>query len=307
MNPAIKSYDAALVRNATYASVSVATILIFVKFFSWWMTDSVSLQATLIDSLLDAAASLINMFAVRRAQRPATEKYRFGHGKAEAIAALGQSLFIAASALWLIREAIQRLINPIPLVETNIGIVVMILAMILTYILVRYQTKVVALTGSAAIKADSLHYRSDLLINAGVILSLVGTAISGVDWLDPLAGAIIAAYILHTAWTITSEAFYILMDGELPEEIRQKVISIAIDQPDVLGVHELKTRSSGLKNFIQLHLELNGEITLSQAHIIADRVEKAILKEFPLSEVIIHEDPKNLFEPHRAKVYEADT
>lgn len=299
-----KNYDAKLVRYATYASVSVATILIILKLGTWWITNSISLLATLIDSILDVAASLINMFAVRRAQLPATAFYRFGYGKLEAIAALGQSLFISLSAMWLIYEATDRIVHPHVVENTLVGVIIMIIAIILTIFLIQFQSRVITQSNSTAIKADSLHYRSDLLINGGVIISLGITKFFNLHEFDAITGIIISIYILYTAWSIVKEAFYILMDRELPEDLREKIKKLALKQSEVKGIHELKTRSSGLKNFIQLHLELDGNITLNQAHAIADRVEKDILAELPQSEVIIHEDPRNLFEEHRLKTYE---
>ncbi|MEN8237154.1 MAG: cation diffusion facilitator family transporter [Pseudomonadota bacterium] len=287
---------ARLVRYASYASVSIAIVLIFGKCVGWWMTQAVSLQATLIDSLLDAAASAINVVAVRHAQRPANKKYRFGHGKVEAIAALGQSIFIAGSACWLLYEAASRLVHPQFVQETLIGIWVMVFAMILTLGLILFQNYVVARTNSAAIRADSLHYRSDFLINGGVIISLVASEWFASSWVDPVVGALIAIYILHTAWTIVAEASGILMDRELGDNVRHRVTQIAGTHPKVYGIHELRTRSSGLRKFIQLHLELDGKMTLNQAHSVADEVEELVLKEFPEAEVLIHQDPEGLVE-----------
>ncbi|MGB0934540.1 MAG: cation diffusion facilitator family transporter [Alphaproteobacteria bacterium] len=285
------TYDGALVRYATYASVSVALLLIGVKFYAWWISNSVSLQATLIDSLLDAAASIVNMFAVRHAQRPPDSQHRFGYGKAEGIAALGQSVFIAGSAVWLVYEASQRLFAPVIIQETGIGIAVMALSMLVTLGLIMFQTYVVKRTRSAAIKADSVHYRSDFLINGGVIVSLLLTQWTGVFWIDPLVGGGIALYILYTAWTIVREALDILMDRELPDSIRNKVRDISLSHKDVRGIHEFRTRSSGLRDFVQLHLELDGHITLDEAHRIADEVEAMILEDFPDADVLIHQDP----------------
>lgn len=301
-----KVYQAHLVRYATYASVSVASVLIGVKFAAWYITDAVSLQATLIDSLLDVAASLINLFAVRRAQRPATQSFRFGHGKAEAIAALGQSVFIAASALLIFYEAVQRFITPQILEETSTGLWAMILAMVLTLVLIIFQQYVVRKTGSAAIRADSVHYRSDFLINGGVIFSLLGASWFKLTWLDPIVGAIIALYIVHTAWTISKEAFSILMDRELSEDIRKEILKIAKSHPETRGVHELRTRTSGLHNFIQFHLELDDNMTLLRSHQVSDEIEKLLLEAFPNSEVLIHQDPKGYYEAHRRGAYAPD-
>lgn len=287
---------ARLVRYASYASVSVAVILIFGKCIGWWMTQAISLQATLIDSLLDAAASVVNLVAVRHAQRPPTQKFRFGHGKVEAIAALGQSILIVGSAFWLLHEAANRLMHPQFVQETLVGIGVMVFAMVLTVGLILFQTHVVARTDSAAIRADSIHYRSDFLINGGVIVSLIASEWFASTWVDPVVGALIALYILYTAWTIVVDASGILMDRELEDDVRDRVTKIASSHPKVRGIHELRTRSSGLRKFIQLHLELDGKMTLNQAHSIADEVEELVLKEFPEAEVLIHQDPKGLVE-----------
>lgn len=293
-----RKYDGALVRYATYVSVTVAIVLIGIKSFAWVITGSISLKATLIDSFLDAAASLINMFAVRHAQRPADYEHRFGHGKAEAIAALGQSVFIALSAFWLIYEAISRIFTPVVLHETTVGVVVMGISMLLTLGLVLYQSYVVKRTKSAAIRADSLHYRSDFLINGGVILSLLLASWFGLSWIDSLVGSMIAVYILYTAWTIVREALDILMDHELEDEKRNAVQDIALAHSEVSGIHELRTRTSGLQDFVQLHLELDGHLTLIEAHQIADDVERSIRERFPETEVIIHQDPRQITEKH---------
>ncbi len=291
------SRDALLVRLATYASFSVAAILVVVKFFAWWTTDSVSLQATFIDSLLDAAASLINMLAVRHAQQPPNQFYRFGYGKAEALAALAQSLFIVGSAGWLATEVYSRILNPQTIQAPEIGIAVMVFAMVITFALIAFQRYVIKRSNSAAIRADSLHYRGDFLINGGVIISLLASGFFTTKWVDPLCASLIIVYIVRTAWHIALDALCMLMDRELSDELRNHIIKLATQHPKVTGIHELRTRSSGLKNFIQLHLNLDGQMTLSQAHAIADEVEGAILKELPKSEVIIHQDPEGVTEP----------
>lgn len=295
-------YDARLVRMATYASVTVAVILIAAKAMAWLVTHSVSLQATLIDSLLDAAASVVNLLAVRRALMPPTHHYRFGYGKVEAIAALAQSLFIAGSAGWLITEASLRFIEPVEIHQTNAGIAVMFLAMILTFGLIYFQNIVIKKTNSPAIRADSIHYRSDFLINGGVLLVFIVSNWFNILWFDPLCGLFISLYILYTAWTITKEAFSILLDRELAEHIRKKIKNIAISHPKVKGLHELRTRSSGWKSFIQLHIVLDENIVLKDAHVIGDEVEAMILTAFPNSEVLIHTDPTGISEDHTVKM-----
>ena len=286
-----------LMRLATYASVSVALSLIGVKFIAWFNSDSISLQATLIDSVLDAAASLINLIAVKHSLEPADAEHRFGHGKLEAIAALGQSLFITASAAWLIYEAGSRLYKPVPIEQTTLGISVMIFSIMCTVCLIRFQKYVVKVTNSPAIRADSIHYQSDLFINLGVIFSLSASAFFGLHWIDPIIGSVIALYILYTAWMIVLEAFNILMDHELPYKAREKIRHLTLSaHPKIRGMHDLRTRSSGIKSFIQLHLELDKTMILQECHDIAECVEKKLLKHFPHAEILIHQDPEGITE-----------
>ncbi len=281
-----------LAKKATYASVSVASVLIVVKLFAWIWTDSVSLQATLIDSLLDAAASLLNLVAVRHAYRPPDEEHRFGHGKIEALASLGQSLFISGSAVWLMLEAMQRFFHPQKVEASLVGILTMVFAIILTFFLVLYQSYVIQRTKSAAVLADSLHYRSDMLINLSVIIALIGGEWLGTPYLDPFFAVVISGYILWTAWAIIHPSFDILIDRELPNQARDQIFKIALSHPKVLGCHDLRTRSSGRHSFIQLHIEMDERLSLKEAHKISEEVLEALQKEFPDAEVILHEDPR---------------
>ncbi len=290
------SDNAKLMRLATYASMAVAIVLILTKTVAWVMTDSVSLMATLIDSCLDALASLINLIAVRHALTPADKQHRFGHGKAEALAGLGQATFIAGSALFLVLEAISHLWNPKPISSMVVGIAVMIISILATLVLLVFQRHVISKTGSTAIKADHLHYKTDLLVNGSVIVALL-LAFYGWPGFDPVFALGIAAYILFSAWEIASESLDLLMDHELPVEDRAKIKAIARNHPQTRGMHDLRTRKSGTTVFIQLHLELDDQLTLLQAHAIADDVEDRIRAEYPDAEVIIHEDPASLDEP----------
>ena len=266
------------IRLATYASVTVAAFLIGFKLFAWWMTGSVSLQASLIDSLLDAFASLINVFAVHHALKPADREHRFGHGKLESLAGLGQSLFIGGSAMWLLHEAWNRFYTPQPIEQPDFGIFVMAIAIVATFALVSYQSYVVRISGSTAIAADMLHYRSDLLINATVIVSLLGSHYFGFQWLDPLFGILIGLYILWIAWIIIVQAFNILMDRELDDTLREKILDVALSHPEVKAVEDLRTRSSGLQKFAQMELLIDPTITLDQAHKVTQEVESEIQK-----------------------------
>lgn len=289
--------DAArLMRLATYASVGCASTLIVAKLGAWWLSGAVSLLSTLVDSLLDAVASLINLVAVRHALTPADREHRFGHGKAEPLAALGQSAFIGGSAVVVLIEAGHRLYQPRAVAHADIGVAVMIFAIVVTFALTRFQAHVVRRTGSVAIKADSLHYVGDLLINAAVVLALVLSWKLGWIYADPLFGCGIAAYILYNAWRIGAGAWQMLMDRELPEETRARIKQIALAHPEVIALHDLRTRASGRQTFIQLHLEMDGGMNLYKAHRIADAVEAELCAAFPEAEVIIHQDPHGIEE-----------
>ena len=283
-------------RLATYASVSVAVVLIVAKFAAWLATDSVSLLSTLIDSVLDAGASLINLFAVRQALQPADREHRFGHGKAEPLAGLAQAAFICGSAAFLLIEAGKRFIQPRVLENTETGIAVMIFSIALTVALVLFQRHVVRQTDSVAISADSVHYRMDVLVNASVIVSLILVTRMGWRWADPLFATAIAGYIVWGAAVIGRQALNLLMDRELPDAERERIRQIVLAHPAVRDMHDLRTRSSGLQLFIQLHLEMDGSITLNQAHEISDQVEAEIERAYPKAEVIIHEDPEGVDE-----------
>jgi len=275
---------------ATYASASVACVLITAKLFAWLWTDSVSLLATLMDSCLDAVASLITLLAVQHALEPADHDHRFGHGKAEALAGLAQSMFITGSALFLLLEASARFFHPQVIEGSHIGIVVMIFSIIATLGLLTLQKHVVRKTGSTAIAADALHYKSDLYMNASVILALV-LATYGWQGFDAVFGVAIAFYILYSAYEIIQYAMHDLMDHELPDDERQQIREIVSQHPQAHGMHDLRTRKSGTTVFIQLHLELDDTLPLIEAHRISDEVEAALMQVYPHAEIIIHEDP----------------
>ncbi len=282
-----------LLKRATYASVAVALTLIAAKLGAWLITGSLSVMASLVDSLMDAAASTINLVAVRWSLHPADDEHRFGHGKAEFLAGLAQASFIAGSAFFLVVHAIERLRNPTAIHEAATGIAVMVVSIIVTLVLLAYQHYVIRQTNSTAIRADALHYATDVLTNLGTILALF-LASTGWPGLDPVFAIIIAGYILYSACKIGHEAGQMLMDRELPEEIRGEIFEIAQSPSQVKGVHDIRTRLSGQTIMIQLHLELEDEIPLIRAHGIARAVEKEILRAWPEADVIIHQDPVHL-------------
>ena len=277
-------------RLATYASISVALVLIVAKTIAWGISDSVSLLATLIDSTLDALASLINLIAVRHALSPADKEHRFGHGKAEALAGLGQAAFITGSACFLLLESGRRIANPVELESYGVGMGVMLLSIVATLALLRFQRYVIRKTDSTAIKADALHYRTDLLVNGSVIVAL-WLSVQGWAGFDALFAIGIAIYILYSAWEIVKQAFDHLMDRELPNAERDKIIGIANLHEAVHGMHDLRSRRAGMATFIQLHLELDDDLTLLQAHKISDEVEASLQAVCPGAEIIIHIDP----------------
>ena len=285
-------------RLATRASVAVALTLIVVKTAAWMLTDSISILSSLIDSLMDVLASAINLFAVHHALQPPDREHRFGHGKAEPLAGLGQSAFIAGSAALLTIEAVRRLFHPQPVVAVEMGIGVMLFSIALTVMLVVFQRYVVRRTGSTAVGADALHYESDILINGSVIVSLGLSHWMGWQLADPIFAIAIAAYLVRGAWLIAHRSLDVLMDREFPDDERARIRGIALRHPEVTGMHDLRTRRAGIQQFIQLHLEMDGEKRLREAHEIADQVEAQIREAYPDAEVIIHQDPEGLIEDH---------
>jgi ferrous-iron efflux pump FieF len=283
-------------RLATYASVTVAALLIAVKFAAWLETGSVALLSSLVDSLLDIAASLVNLVAVRHAMSPADREHRFGHGKAEPLAVLGQSAFITGSAMLLLAEAVRRLISPARIENPPAGIAVMIFSIVVTVVLVLYQRHVVRRTGSIAITADELHYRSDVVLNLSVIAALVLGSTLDLPILDPLFGAAIGIWIVYSAVRLARLSLIQLMDHELPDDEREKIRAIAQSHPDVVAAHDLRTRVAGPTAFIQIHIEMNGTLSLIRAHEISDEVEAELRAAYPNAEVIIHQDPEGIEE-----------
>ncbi|MEG0066657.1 MAG: cation diffusion facilitator family transporter [Pseudomonas sp.] len=285
-----KPEHAHLLRLATRASVAVACTLIVAKAIAWWLSGSVSMLAGLTDSALDGVTSLLNLLAVHYALRPADDDHRYGHGKAESLAGMAQALFIGGSAVLIAFQAYERLNNPQPLGAPWLSIGVIVFSLLLTLALLVLQHRVIKATGSNAVRADSLHYRSDMLLNGSILIALV-LAGFGFEQLDAWFGLGIAVYILWSAVQIARESFSVLMDEELPTDVSQHMLELACSVPGVLGAHDLRTRISGNHWFVQLHLELPGELTLSVAHGISDQAADAIHKAYPRAEVLVHADP----------------
>lgn len=291
------SYEKQVKRAANFAIV-VATVLIFIKAFAWWHTGSMAILAAMTDSLVDLFASITNVLVLRFALQPADENHTFGHGKAESLAALVQSAFITGSAAFLLLHGIQRLTEPQELQSSELGIVISLISIFLTALLVWYQRKVVKATGSPAIEADSLHYQTDLYMNAAILVAMV-LSIQGFIYADAIFAIGIAFYILYNAGKMLWEAMQSLLDQALPQEEVDKVWTIALEHPGIISIHDVRTRRAGAVRFIQLHLELDDELPLVKAHEITDSLEKKLLDAFPLSEVIIHQEPTSVVQLER--------
>lgn len=281
---------ARLVKSAALAATALASVLLVIKIVAWWHTGSVSLLASLVDSLVDIAASLTNLLVVRYSLQPADEEHTFGHGKAESLAALAQSMFISGSALFLFLTGFQHLLSPQELNDPGLGIGVTIVALLSTMILVTFQRWVVRRTHSQAIRADMLHYQSDVLLNGAILLAL-GLSWYGFTLADSLFALGIGVYILYSALRMAYDAVQSLLDRALPDEERQAIIDIVTSWPGVAGAHQLRTRQSGPTRFIQLHLEMRDALPLIEAHVLAEQVEQALLLRFPGADIIIHQDP----------------
>lgn len=278
------------VKLASRASVATAVLLILTKLVAWFYSGSASLLASLTDSMMDAMASLVNFYALRVALQPADKHHRYGHGKAEPLATLAQAGFILGSSLLLLFYGAERLYSPVPVSHSGLGIGVTVFAIVATLVLLSIQKKAIAATGSTAVSADALHYKSDLMMNAAVLVALV-LAGQGIWWADGLFALGIAFYIGHGAWELGKEAIQLLLDKEAGPEVEQRVTAIATEDNAVRGLHDLRTRRAGHTLYVQMHLELDGNLPLRDAHDIADSVEERIKAEYPGSDVIVHQDP----------------
>lgn len=280
-----------LVKLASYASVAVTSLLLLIKITAWLRTDSVSILASLLDSALDIAASLMIAVAVHIAQIPPDKEHRFGHGNAEPLASLAHSVFIAGSAFYLVIYAIDRLLTPQAIQHADAGVWYMVISLLMTLGLIAFQRYVIAKTHSSAIKADSLHYLTDV---ASTLLVIVSLLLSQYQWLDPLLALAIALWILRSAIQIAQEAANQLLDRELPEEERLEMQQIILSIPKVRGFNDLRTYQSGPNRFAQLDLELDAYLTLKEAHHITEEVTQALKTRFEGLDVMLHQEPVSL-------------
>jgi ferrous-iron efflux pump FieF len=281
-----------LMKLATTASISMASVLLAAKFYTWWLTDSLSMLSSSIDSLFDVLMSAVNVFAVRYAMKPADDDHRFGHGSIEDIAGLAQCAFIFAAMAMILLQSIERVVNAdSTLPHPVLGIGVSVLAMVLTSVLVAFQTYVMHHTKSLVVAADRLHYAGDILFNLGVLVAFALSSYLGWAKADAAVAIIIAVIVLWSNRVIGIRAFNNLMDREMPDEEKALILSIVEKQKGIRSYHKFKTRYSGIKPFIQLHVEINANLHFREAHEITDQLEKALLLAFPGAEVIIHPDP----------------
>ncbi|MCL6684678.1 cation diffusion facilitator family transporter [Sphingomonas alba] len=294
IDPAVR---ARLTTRAALASVSMALLLLAAKAWAVIQTGSVAMLGSLADTALDVLASVITLLGVRWAAMPADEEHRFGHGKAEALAALIQVVLITISALGIAWRSVQRLGSGEGTTGLESGVVVSIAAMCATLLLLWYQRLVIRRTGSVAIATDNVHYQSDLLLNFSVIAALGLDQLFGWKLADPVFGLLIAAWLMYGAWNAASHSVDQLMDREWDDEARERLIALIKTHPELHGIHELRTRRSGGHDFIQFHIWLDPRISLTEAHRIMDEVEAVVKSEFPGVETIIHPDPRGLAEP----------
>ncbi len=280
-----------LMRRAALASLCVSLLLVTIKAAAYFASNSVALLASLADSALDLFTAALNMLAIHEALTPADAEHRFGHGKAEPLAGLAQGAFICASAVFLVIQSVQRLMAPQPIEHSLEAMIVMCVSIFAAIVLILYERSVVARTGSVAVTADATHYFGDLVSNIGVVVAIL--LVSWLGWLraDPIIALFVALVLVVSAWTVFRASLDQLMDRELPDEERERIAAIVGRNPEVRALHELKTRQAGGAIFIQVHIEVDGAMTLSKAHTISDQVELALCAAYPHAEVIIHQDP----------------
>lgn len=285
-----------LKKAAAVASVSVAAILSIIKAAAAVWTGSLSVLSSMIDSVSDVISSLVTMIAVRFSDKPMTDKHRYGYGKIECVSALVQAAFIAGSAAFILYDGISRFIKPVEMRQTAVGLAIMLISILLTFALIIFQKYVIRKTKSKAIAADSAHYVVDILSNLSVIVSLAVVHYWHLMWFDVLTAVLIAVYLLVNAYRITVEALAEITDAEVDETIKQQIINMASQVKGVKGCHDFRSRAAGSRIFVEMHIELDGNLTLYEAHALTDEVEKQIAEVYPQAQIIIHQDPYGIEE-----------
>ncbi|URD60597.1 cation diffusion facilitator family transporter [Sphingomonas sp. KRR8] len=283
---------AKLSTRAALASVAMAGFLLLAKSWAAIATDSTAMLGSLADTALDLVASLVTLAGVRIAAIPADHDHRFGHGKAEALVALAQVVLISVSAVGIAWRAVDRLIHHAPTENAELGVGVSVLAMAATVLLLTYQKRVIGRTGSIAIQTDNLHYKSDLFLNAAVIAALVLDQWLGLSGADALFGIGIALWLLWGAWSAAGESVNQLMDAEWPLAKREAFLAACAEYPELKGIHDVRTRTSGAHDFVQFHVWVPEEWTVREAHDRLDPIEEQLQARFPGIEMLMHLDPE---------------
>lgn len=294
----VKTRNASLRRSAAFASIAVAAVLLALKAWAAWSTGSIAMLGSLADTTLDLVASVATLVAVWIASRPADDKHRFGHGKAEAIAALFQVVLISISALGIAFRAVEQLVLGGRPEAVETGMAVSLVAIVLTLLLVAWQRHVIRRTRSLAITTDSIHYQSDLLLNLAVIAALALDRFAGLAGADGVFGIVIAAWLGWGAWRASQAVLDQLMDHEWPQEKKDRFLEILARNPDITGVHDLRTRTSGNRDFVQFHVWVDPNMTVRAAHKVMDDIEDRLHRELPDLEILIHPDPEGHVDEH---------
>ena len=284
----------ALNRSAAYASIAVALLLVGLKGWAAWTTGSTAMLGSLADTTLDLVASIATLVGVWVAAQPADAHHRFGHGKAEALAAMFQVVLISISALSLLARAVEQFFAGGRTEAAAEGIGVSLIAMAATLALLAWQRRVIRQTGSLAISTDHVHYQSDLLLNLAVIAALALDQFAGLTGADPLFGVAIALWLGWGGWKASQEAIFQLMDREWDEDKKARFIEVLGRHPELHGIHDLRTRTAGNRDFVQFHVWVDPEMSVRQAHKLMDELEARLLAEFPGVEILIHPDPDGL-------------
>ncbi len=292
MSPTTPGQIAALNRSAAIASITMATLLVLVKGWGAWSTGSTAMLGSLADTGLDLISSIATLAGVWVAAQPADFEHRFGHGKAEALSAMFQVVLIAISALLLAGHSVAELLAGARTADAGDGIAVSVAAILGTLVLLSWQRHVIARTGSLAISTDHMHYQADLLLNVGVIAALALDQYAGFKGADPVVGLGIAGWLGWGAWSASQAAITQLMDREWPEEKKARFIEMVSRHPELRGLHDLRTRTSGNSDFVQFHMAIDGRMTVSEAHRVMDEIEAKLMAEFPGLEILIHPDPE---------------
>ena len=281
-----------IAEKAARASLATASFLLLVKGWAAWATGSVAMLGSLADTLLDLVASIVTLAGVRIAASPPDREHRFGHGKAEALAALFQVALIAVSATGIAWRAVETLFGTGQVADESAGIIASVVAALVTIVLVAYQRRAIAASGSIAIRADNIHYQSDLALNVAVIAALLLARYAGWREADPIFGVGIAIWLGISAWRASSTAINQLMDREWPEERRRRFVEVASRHPELRGIHDLRTRTAGNRDFVQFHVWVDPTMSVAEAHRVMDEIEARLAREFPDIEILIHPDPE---------------